>query len=638
VASRARATNTQQPFWVFCGLLLVTAFLYWARTVLIPVALAVLLAFILAPLVNAVQRRGLGRVPSVLVVVVCSFLLLGGVGWLISLQIGGLLRNLPHYRKVIDEKLQTLQFSDHDSVWSELKQTAHDISKHFGAEEDTEGAESSPTEQAARRAAAAVAGETPPAPTGTPERPLYVRTVSSGWAELAEAAGPAAEGLGTAFLVVVLVVFMLIQRENLRNRVVRLIGHGRLIVATRAIDEGARRISRFLLMQLCVNSAFGLLLTIGLIALGMVTGHPELSRYALLWGFICGTLRFVPYVGTWFGAALLFFFTVATLPDWATPLVIFGYFLALELLTANVVEPLLFGHSTGVSPVALLLAAAFWTWLWGPVGLVLSTPLTVLLVVLGKYVPQLEFFEVLLGDEPALHPSVTYYQRLVARDQDEASELVEEFVQTHTLDAVYEQVLLPALALARKDREREELDADDFEFVLRATRDVLEELGAVEQERYAEKAAATPPKAVLLACPARDEADEVALLMFARLLAPQGYKVEVISSRILAAEVLARVGNECPTVVLVGSLPPGGLAQARYLCKRIKSQCPTVKVAVGRWGEKENLERMQKRLQASGADLVAASLADTRTQVVPLLQVAATAEPAEPELAPAGKR
>ena len=199
-------------------------------------------------------------------------------------------------------------------------------------------------------------------------------------------------------------------------------------------------------------------------------------------------------------------------------------------------------------------------------------------------------------------------------------------------------MLLPALALARKDREREELDADDFEFVLRATRDVLEELGAVEQERYAEKAAATPPKAVLLACPARDEADEVALLMFARLLAPQGYKVEVISSRILAAEVLARVGNECPTVVLVGSLPPGGLAQARYLCKRIKSQCPTVKVAVGRWGEKENLERMQKRLQASGADLVAASLADTRTQVVPLLQVAATAEPAEPELAPAGKR
>jgi hypothetical protein len=306
------------------------------------------------------------------------------------------------------------------------------------------------------------------------------------------------------------------------------------------------------------------------------------------------------------------------------PLGILGYFLVLELLTANVVEPLLFGHSTGSSPVALLLAAAFWTWLWGPVGLVLSTPLTVVLVVLGKYVPQLEFFEVLMGDEPALRTHVTYYQRLVARDQDEAGELVEEYAQTHNLDAVYERVLLPALVLARQDRERGELDADNFEFVLRATRDVLDDLGAVEQERFPEKADA---KASLLACPARDEADEVALLVFARLLEPQGYKVEVFSSHVLAAEVLARIGNECPTVVLVGSLPPGGLAQARYLCKRIKAQCPGVKVAVGRWGEKDNLERMQKRLQASGADFVATTLSDTRTQVVPLLQVAAAAEP-----------
>jgi predicted PurR-regulated permease PerM len=633
VAPRTRAADQQQTFWVFCGLLLVTAFLYWARQVLIPVALAVLLAFILGPLVNRVQKRGLGRVPSVLLVVVFSFLLLGGVGWLISLQVAGLLRNLPHYRKVIDQKLETVQLSGHDSIWSELKQTAHDVSKHFGSGDEADEARGTDTERAARRAAEAVAGDKPAPEPGSPERPLYVRAPSSGLSELADAAGPAAEGLGTAFLVIVLVIFMLIQRENLRNRIVRLIGHGRLIVTTRAIDEGARRISRYLLMQLCVNSGFGILLTIGLIVLGMVTGYSELSRYALLWGFVCGALRFVPYVGTWLGAGLLFFFTVATLPDWATPVGVFAYFLVLELLTANVVEPLLFGHSTGVSPVALLLAAAFWTWLWGPVGLVLSTPLTALLVVLGKYVPQLEFFEVLLGDEPALHPSVTYYQRLVARDQDEAADLVEEFVQTHTLDAVYEQVLLPALVLARKDHERGELDGDDFEFVLRATREVLDDLGAVEQERFADRAdGKAAPKAALLACPARDEADEVALQVFARMLEPQGYKVEVTSSNVLAAEVLARIGNECPTVMLLGSLPPGGLAQARYLCKRIKAQCPRVKIAVGRWGEKENLERLEKRLKASGADLVATTLADTRSQVVPLLQVAATAEP-EPALA-----
>jgi CheY-like chemotaxis protein len=251
--------------------------------------------------------------------------------------------------------------------------------------------------------------------------------------------------------------------------------------------------------------------------------------------------------------------------------------------------------------------------------------------VLGKYVPQLEFFEVLLGDEPALQPYVTYYQRLVARDQDEAADLVEEFVQTHTLDAVYEQVLLPALVLARQDHERGELDADDFEFVLKATRDVLDDLGAVEQERFSKGEGKAAPKAVLLGCPARDEADEVALRVFARMLEPQGYQVEVVSSHVLAAEMLARVGNECPTLVLVGSLPPGGLAQARYLCKRIKAQCPGVKIAVGRWGEKENLERTQKRLKASGADFVATTLSEARSQVVPLLQVAGTAEP-EPAL------
>jgi predicted PurR-regulated permease PerM len=604
----------QQTFWVFCGLLLVTAFLYWARQVLVPVALAVLLAFILGPLVNRVQRWGLGRVPSVLAVVVFTFLLLGGVGWLVSIQVGGLLRNLPQYRQVIDRKLQSLQFAGHDSVWSQLKQTAHDISNRVGGGEPVAEAQGRPAQQAA-------------AP-GSPERPLYVRTITSGLSDLADAAGPAAEGLGTAFLVVVLVVFMLVQRENLRNRVVRLIGHGRLIVTTRAIDEGARRISRYLLMQLCVNSAFGLLLTVGLIVLGMATGNPDLGRYALLWGLVCGALRFVPYVGTWVGAALLFCFSVATLPDWGTPLGIFGYFLVLELLTANVVEPLLFGHSTGVSPVALLLAAAFWTWLWGPVGLVLSTPLTVVLVVLGKYVPQLGFFEVLLGDEPALGTHVTYYQRLVARDQDEASELVEEFAQTYTPGAAYEQVLLPALVLARRDRDRDALGADDFEFVLRSTRDVLDDLGALGPEQ-------SPPKAAgkaLLACPARDEADEVALQVFAQVLGPQGYPVEVISSHVLAAEALARIGNDCPTVVLIGSLPPGGLAPARYLCKRIKAQCPDVKIVVGRWGEQDNSERVQKRLKASGADFVLTTLADTRAQVVPLLQVAAAAEP-EPALA-----
>ncbi len=243
-----------------------------------------------------------------------------------------------------------------------------------------------------------------------------------------ETIGPAAEGLADAFLVLVLVVFMLIQRENLRNRLVRLMGHGRLITTTQAFDEGAQRISRYLIMQVLVNTIFGLILAGGLFAAGLFSGHRVLWQYALLWGFLAGSLRFVPYLGTWIAAALITGFSVATLPGWGLPIGIFAFFVVVELLTANAVEPLVFGHSTGISPLALLLAAAFWTWLWGPIGLILSTPLTVILVVLGKYVPELHFFEVLLGDEPALSIPVTYYQRLVARDLDEASDLIEEFV------------------------------------------------------------------------------------------------------------------------------------------------------------------------------------------------------------------
>ncbi len=261
--------------------------------------------------------------------------------------------------------------------------------------------------------------------------PLYVQQTPSGWTHAAEAIGPAAEGLADAFLILVLVIFILMQRENLRNRCVRLIGHGRLIVTTQAFDEGGQRVSRYLLMQLLVNTLFGVTLAVALFVTGLSSGDRVLWQYALLWGFVAGTLRFVPYVGTWVAAALVTAFSIATLQGWALPLVIFGFFIVIELVTANVVEPLLFGHSTGISPLALLLAAAFWTWLWGPVGLILSTPLTVILVVLGKYVPELHFLEVLLGDEPVLSTDVTYYQRLVARDLDEASDLVENALRDH---------------------------------------------------------------------------------------------------------------------------------------------------------------------------------------------------------------
>jgi hypothetical protein len=351
-----------------------------------------------------------------------------------------------------------------------------------------------------------------------------------------------------------------------------------------------------------------------------------LWQYALLWGFLSCILRFVPYLGTWVAAALVVGFSIATLPGWGLPLGVFGFFLVVELLTANVIEPLLFGHSTGISPLALLLAAAFWTWLWGPIGLVLSTPLTVILVLLGKYVPEFHFFEVLLGDEPVLSRHVTYYQRLVARDLDEASDLVESYMRDHSPEQVYEEVLLPALLLAKKDRERGELEAENYEFVLQGIRDIQEDLPASWTENV--KPAAGASKVVALGCPGRDEADELALKMLAELVRLSGYTLEIISSTKLSAEVLEKLQQANPTVVCIGSLPPGGLSQARYLCKRIRQQAPDVKIVVGRWGEKEQTERMEARLCGAGADRVATTLHETRAQIVPLLQVAANIQAA----------
>jgi predicted PurR-regulated permease PerM len=619
------ASNSRSSFFVLCGVLLVTAFLYWAQKVLIPVALAVLLAFILTPAVSALQRRGLGRVPSVLMVTILVFVLLWGIGWIISQQVTGLLYRLPTYKDEVVHKIERLRGTGNSGVWQRVRDFVNGVTEQLvdpgAAPAEEPAAEGTFWDRWSNETTWRQYQDITPG--RDPNHPAYVTTASSGWSRVAELAGPAGEFLASCFLVVVLTIFMLTQRENLRNRVVRLMGHGQLVTTTRAIDEGARRISRYLLMLVFVNASVGLLLAVGLFLVGLYAAPPgglALRTTAVFWGFIAASLRFVPYLGTWLAAALLFVFCVATLPGWTLPVLVMAMFVVVELLTANVVEPLLFGHSTGSSPLALLLAAAFWTWLWGPVGLILSTPLTVMMVVLGKYVPQLQFFEVLLGDEPALSAETTYYQRLVAHDLDEASDLVEDYAQSNSSEAAHADLLLPALIQARQDRERGELDSDGVQFVYRTTRAVLDEMAPA-----AAAADGPAPKLTLLGCPARDEGDELALLILAAILRPLGYSVEVLSSSMLAAEVMERVGNECPKVICVASLAPGGAAQARYMVKRIRTQCPGVKIVVARWGEQENLERMNKRLKAAGADFVGSTLAETRSQVVPLLQVASVA-------------
>ena len=305
---------------------------------------------------------------------------------------------------------------------------------------------------------------------------------------------------------------MLLKREDLRNRLLRLAGHGRLTVMTKAVDEAGQRISRFLLMQACVNAGCGVLFTGALLVIGV--------PYAPLWGFVLALLRYVPYIGSWGALLLPLIVSLVLLPGWWQPLAVLGCFVVLELVAANVVEPLVFGHTIGVSEVALLIAAAFWAFLWGPIGLVLSGPLTVCLVVLGRYVPQLDFLAVLLGDQPALDADVSYYQRLLARDADEAERLVLERAAGSTPEAVLDGLLIPALGLAKRDRERDELSEADENYIVHATREIVEDLGARQVSADGGEAAAEPPpvKARLLACAAGGPADLLGAEMLRELL------------------------------------------------------------------------------------------------------------------------
>ena len=354
------------------------------------------------------------------------------------------------------------------------------------------------------------------------------------------------EFLADAGLVLVLLLFMLIAYGDLRDRLFRLIGYGRLTVTTKALDEAGQRISRALRMQAMVNGTYGCAVGLGLFCLGL--------PYALMWGLFAAMLRFIPYIGPAVGALLPIALSMAVFPGWVKPFLVGGLFVLLEIVTNMLLEPLLYGRGAGVSQVAILMSIAFWTWLWGPVGLLLATPLTVCLGVLGKYVPHLAFLDVLLSDEPVTELN-RYYQRLVARDQDGAMEIVEDLLETQTLGDVYDAVLLPALYYAEQDQRRNTLTDEEAHFIYQATRELVDNLGASQAATSAaevpvvpeeDTAAVLPPQVRILACPAHDEADEVALQMFQHVLDPRRFAVEFTRTTLLTAEVLSLVEQTSP--------------------------------------------------------------------------------------------
>jgi predicted PurR-regulated permease PerM len=618
-------SRVQNPSLVYLlgSLVLIIACLYWAKAVLMPIALAVLLTFLLNPVVSALHSRGLPRTPAVLAVVVLVFSLVGGIVWTVTRQLALLAYELPQYQENLKDKIGDLRELGQSSVVERVLTTIKEVASELQRarrplpERQTGGEPTVPNSEPQ------VEGEPQVAPTEGPEKPVpvVVQSPSMLW-QLPSLL----ESLATAGLVIVLVIFMLIRYADLRARLLYLAGQNRLTIATKALDEAGHRISRYLLMQSIINGSFGMAVGFGFFLLGV--------PYAMLWGFLAAVLRFIPYVGPTIAAVLPSALSLAVFPGWVQPFLVIGLILIVELASNMIMEPLLYGQSAGVSEVALLVAVAFWTWLWGAVGLVLATPLTVCIGVLGKYIPQIEFIGVLLGDEPVMASPTNYYQRLVAQDQDEAAALVEEYLETHALETLYDDVLIPALNAAKRDRELGTLTEEDLQFIIQATRAIVEDLGVRQPQPLTSSAlTATPPAGVaavvtappqLLGCPAYDTTDELALLMLQQLLNPTRYTMAIVSAEMLTAEVLSLVEQGDVQLICIAALPPGALAPIRYLCKRLRARFPNCKIVVGRWGVQEDRDTLQVVLRQAGADEVGTTLRETSNQVSQLSQLVST--------------
>ena len=591
------------------GLVIVLG-LQWGRPVLIPIALAVLLTFLLNPVVRILQRRGLGRVWSVMVAVSTAGIVLMCLGGMVTRQVAGMLAELPQNTANIKAKVTTLRQLGSGPLIEQFAQMMEEISQEF---------QRPSTETPLALEDGSILVRVPvDSLVKSPAEAVHVRSPSTPWLSLTGYLGSAFEVLATLAFALVLLVFFLLGREDLRDRVVLLAGKTRLALTSKALEDVTDRISRYILMVALVNGGFGVLLTAGLLVLQV--------PYALLWGFLAAALRFIPYIGPWIGAFFPIVMSLATSEGWWQPLAVFSYVMVLELVGNNVVEPCVFGRSTGVSPTALLVSAAFWLYLWGPFGLILSAPFAVCLVVLGKNIPQLGFLNLLLGDVPALRADVGLYQRLMLGDQHDAAMLVIQRMKRSPSEEVYDEMLIPALNHTRRDVQRDYLTDDDQRAILEGMRESLRQTDAFLRAASASKTEQqnltpdAPPAisspaikpATILGCPARDDTDCVGLEMLRQLLNPTRWDLEVTALETLTSELAARIAEDPPAIICIASLPPGGLSHARYLCKRLRDASPEIEIIVGRWGQQRNGKMDRERLEQAGASFVTTTLLETR--------------------------
>jgi predicted PurR-regulated permease PerM len=618
----ARARNSSSPLLTLAAVVVAIAALHFAKEILLPLALAILISFLLTPLANRLERWRFPRVVSVISVVTVTFALLGVLGWGLSLQVVELSAQLPTWRKGLVQKVDELRQAStsepgEKSALDELTETIEEVDKAIsqsgkpavdGQKGNAGSDRSSEARPAAEEAAEPAANElerraaTPAwnseelwswtrgwrqggneAAVGPPD-PVDVRIVGTPVSPLRQMMdwfGPLVAPLTTAGIAVVLVIFILLSREDQRNRFLQLFGSTHLHASTEALTDVTERVSKYLRMQFLINAGYGIAVGVGLWAIGVPS--------ALTWGVLSFSLRFLPYIGPWLSAVMPLFVSIADSEGWTQPLLVVGWFTILELIVNNVAEPLLYGRSTGVSGVGVIVAAIFWTWIWGPIGLVLAMPLTVCVVVAAKYIPSLHFLSILLGDQTPMPDQQRVYQRLLAGDMGEARKLLMTRLKETSLTNVYDNVLVPALALAEQDRHAGLLHEEQEEAVEETARELVDDLG--QEAATARAAAAEPEKAGpsdmtplrVLCAPLRDEADDISSQMLAQLLQGERIEIELAANESLTGELVDSVATLKIDVAVISILPPLPPRSSRLLCRRLRDRYPKLPIIVGYW-------------------------------------------------------
>jgi predicted PurR-regulated permease PerM len=593
---KSGSNETAQLLRIVTAVVVVAA-LYVGRTVFIPLALALLLSLLLAPIMTFLGRIRVPRLLAVLLVVVALCCIAGGLAWKASAEFTDMANEMPVYKSTLQMKIRSLSGLRNSNL-SKISSAVSDLERELI--KATPGA---PEQDHSKK---------PLALGSSWARPMAVEVVppSDTLASFETVIGP----MGALGLIAVFTIFILIGREDLRNRFIHLASGGRLTVMTQALDEAASRIQRYLLLQSAVNAIYGIIVGLGLYFIGIPNPW--------LWGFLAGILRFLPYVGPPLAALLPILLASAIFPGWGHTWGTMAFYFILELIVANFMEPLLYGAQIGLSPLAILVAAVFWTLIWGFPGLVLSTPLTLTLVVMGRYVPSLNFLRILLGDQPEISRSSLYYQRLLASDQNEARQVLEQYLKEKPLEDLYGEVLIPALSMVEQDRHRNELDETTESFIMQSTREFIEEF---DDDGDAEAAPSASRPLDILCIPARDEADELIALLLSQLFVRSGLHAHNLPVANMS-DIVSTVADMRPDIVCISALPPFAINHARALYQKLRSKMPRLDIVICLWHYEGDMQKTVRRLKVTNPQ----SVQTTLTEVLQYVAVKANPSPIEP--------